>query len=213
MTTGQKVLVIGDDTRSFLGIVRSLGRKGIELHVAPFNFRSPALRSRYVSRICELPFYMGDGTEWLDAVRRLIDREKYQLIIPCDERALLPLDRHRGILETLCKLAIPDRASIATLFDKHNTRLLAEIARRADPQGTARPARRYRRRGQPGVRPAAGDQATAIVLGRPASRTGQRQADRRRDRSRPGPQDGRPRALPHRGFFPGTRTRRIRAGA
>jgi protein-tyrosine-phosphatase/predicted ATP-grasp superfamily ATP-dependent carboligase len=125
VTTGQKVLVIGDDTRSFLGIVRSLGRKGIELHVAPFNFRSPALRSRYISQICELPFYMGDGTEWLDAIRTLIDRERYQLIIPCDERALLPLDRHRDLLEALCKLAIPDRASITTLFDKHNTRQLA----------------------------------------------------------------------------------------
>ncbi len=125
MTTGQKVLVIGDDTRSFLGIVRSLGRKGIELHVAPFNFRSPALKSRYISRICDLPFYMGDGREWLDALRLLIGHEKYRLIIPCDERALLPLDRHREILESLCPLAIPDRASITALFDKHNTRELA----------------------------------------------------------------------------------------
>jgi len=31
----RKALVLGDDTRSFLTIVRSLGRQGIEVHAAP----------------------------------------------------------------------------------------------------------------------------------------------------------------------------------
>ena len=38
-----KALVMGDATRGFLATVRSLGRKGIEVHAAPFDFRAPAL--------------------------------------------------------------------------------------------------------------------------------------------------------------------------
>jgi PleD family two-component response regulator len=40
MSRSTKILVIGDDTRSFLTIVRSLGRAGQIVHVAPSNFRS-----------------------------------------------------------------------------------------------------------------------------------------------------------------------------
>ena len=58
--TGRKVLVIGDDTRSFLVIVRSLGRRGITVHAAPTNFRSSALRSRYISAIHYLPPWTGN---------------------------------------------------------------------------------------------------------------------------------------------------------
>ena len=90
-----KVLVIGDDTRSCLSTVRSLGRRGIEVHAAPFNFRAPALTSRYVSKVHRLPYYSGDGARWLKVMLRLLKRERFALVIACDERSLLPLDRHR----------------------------------------------------------------------------------------------------------------------
>src|SRR3954470_5483629 len=90
-----KILVLGDDTRSFLAIVRSLGRQGIEVHVAPNNFRSPALRSRYIAAVHEIPPWMEDGAEWLSAIQGLLHAEAYDLIIPCDERAILPLQRNR----------------------------------------------------------------------------------------------------------------------
>ena len=53
--TGGKVLVLGDDTRSFLATVRSLGRQGVAVHVAPANFRSPALLSRYIAAVPDQP--------------------------------------------------------------------------------------------------------------------------------------------------------------
>ena len=37
MNAPDKVLVIGDDMRSFLATVRSLGRQGLEVHVAPYD--------------------------------------------------------------------------------------------------------------------------------------------------------------------------------
>jgi hypothetical protein len=82
--TGRKVLVIGDDTRSFLVIVRSLGRRGITVHAAPTNFRSPALRSRYISAIHYLPPWTGDDAGWLSAIEGLLRAERYDLVIPCN---------------------------------------------------------------------------------------------------------------------------------
>jgi len=124
--TSGKVLVLGDDTRSFLTIVRSLGRRGIIVHAAPANFRSPALRSRYIAAIHDLPPWMGDGTEWLRAITRLLRTERYELVIPCNETMLLPLQRHRARLSQLARLAIPDDRSIAVLFDKQKTREIAQ---------------------------------------------------------------------------------------
>ena len=124
--TGGKALVIGDDTRSFLAIVRSLGRAGITIHAAPTNFRSPALRSRYIAAIHDLPPWMGDGAEWLAAVSELLSVQRYDLVIPCNETALLPLQRHSAALSHLARVAIPHDRAIAVLFDKLETRELAE---------------------------------------------------------------------------------------
>ncbi len=116
---------MGDDTRGFLATVRSLGRKRIEVHAAPADFRSPALSSRYIRTLHDLPPWMGDGADWLATMRRLLQEQRFDLVIPCDERNLLPLQRHRDELSAFARLAIPNDAAIHVLFDKHATRELA----------------------------------------------------------------------------------------
>jgi len=123
--SGGKALVFGDDTRSFLAIVRSLGRRGVSVHAAPANFRSPALRSRYIAAVHDIPPWMEDGAEWLRAVTALLRQERYDLVIPCNETALLPLQRHRASLSQFARLALPDDRAISVLFDKQATRELA----------------------------------------------------------------------------------------
>jgi protein-tyrosine-phosphatase/predicted ATP-grasp superfamily ATP-dependent carboligase len=126
MSTPNKVLVIGDDTRSFLSTVRSLGRQGLEVHVAPFNFRSPALASRYIRATHFLPYYLDGGREWLDAIHALLREQRFALVIPCDERGLLPLCLHREELAALCPLAIPSPDALDIYFNKTRTRELAQ---------------------------------------------------------------------------------------
>jgi protein-tyrosine-phosphatase/predicted ATP-grasp superfamily ATP-dependent carboligase len=121
----RKALVIGDDTRSFLATVRSLGRGGVEVHAAPFSFRSPALTSRYISKTHWIPYYVGEGPDWLEAIEELLRREQFAIVIPCDERSLLPLHHHRERFSTLTQLAIPDQYSLDVFFDKNSTRELA----------------------------------------------------------------------------------------
>jgi protein-tyrosine-phosphatase/predicted ATP-grasp superfamily ATP-dependent carboligase len=120
-----KVLVLGDDTRSFLATVRSLGRRGLCVHVAPIDLRSPALRSRYVARIHRLPPYPVDRAKWVEAMHRLLTVESFDLVIPCDDRFVLPFDAHRDSFRTLTTVAIPSTAAITTLFNKEKTKALA----------------------------------------------------------------------------------------
>jgi protein-tyrosine-phosphatase/predicted ATP-grasp superfamily ATP-dependent carboligase len=122
----RKVLVLGDDTRSFLAVVRSIGRQGIEVHAAPLDFTSPALRSRYMTKSHYLPLWVGDGSAWLDAMEALLRAWRFDMVIPCSEVGLLPLARHRERFASLTCLGIPDDRAIAMLFDKQATRELAE---------------------------------------------------------------------------------------
>jgi len=120
-----KVLVLGDDTRSFLAIVRSLGRHGLSVHCAPVNCRSVALRSRYIGKIHMLPPLTGCGSAWLASLEKLLRDQNFTLTIPCSDRSLLPLHAHRHRLAGLTHLAIPEPEHIEILFDKVRTRELA----------------------------------------------------------------------------------------
>jgi protein-tyrosine-phosphatase/predicted ATP-grasp superfamily ATP-dependent carboligase len=125
MNNPAKVLVIGDDTRSFLACVRSLGRQGLEVHVAPQALDLPALASRYIAKVHLLPYYLDGGAEWLEAMRKLLDQEQFDLVLPCEERSLLPLYRHRDEFPPATRLAIPDQGALEAFFDKYQTRSLA----------------------------------------------------------------------------------------
>ena len=117
---------MGDDTRGFLATVRSLGRQGIEVHAAPFDFRAPALSSKYIAAVHDVPPWMGNGEAWRDAMRKLLTTQGFDFVIPCDERNLLPLHHRMAEFEGLARFAIPNRRAIDVLFDKHETRELAE---------------------------------------------------------------------------------------
>ncbi|MBU6206917.1 MAG: ATP-grasp domain-containing protein [Alphaproteobacteria bacterium] len=119
-----KVLVIGDDVRSFLAVVRALGRIGAEVHAAPFDFTSPALASSYIHALHRLPPYGMGAQAWCEALCALVDAEGLELIIPCDDRSVLPLDKFRTQIPT--RLALPNTHAVCVFFDKSDTRALAE---------------------------------------------------------------------------------------
>lgn len=124
-----KVLVMGEDTRSFLACVRSLGRQGIEVHAAPYTLGSAALASRYIQRTHLLPYYVDDGEDWLLAMQALLEREQFDMVLPCEERSLLPLVKHRAVLPGQAVLAVPGVEALSVFFDKWLTRETARSAR------------------------------------------------------------------------------------
>jgi protein-tyrosine-phosphatase/predicted ATP-grasp superfamily ATP-dependent carboligase len=120
------VLVLGDDTRSFLAVVRSLGRRGLGVEAAPFDFASPALRSKYLRAVHRLPPYSITPQGWLEEMARILAAGRYDLIVPLDERSIIPLMAHREDLggEDLpsAPRVLPGQAAFETFFDKQATR-------------------------------------------------------------------------------------------
>lgn len=120
-----RVLVMGDDMRVFLAAVRSLGRSGHEVHAAPREAASPALTSRYVSKVHELPRYSDNPEAWISTLLSVLRENRIDLIVPCCDSAILPLHAHRDRLAEFCA-AIPNERVMLDLFDKQRTRAIAQ---------------------------------------------------------------------------------------
>ncbi|MCE0493276.1 arsenate reductase/protein-tyrosine-phosphatase family protein [Vibrio salinus] len=121
----KKVLVLGEDTRSFLSVIRSLGEAGYSVHVVCYDRTSPALRSRYIETAKFYNYQAFSESEWLDNVISLIDKYQFDLVIPCDERAIYPLWSVRDNLPEQTQLAIANQEALDTLFDKWETKKVA----------------------------------------------------------------------------------------
>jgi len=121
----ERVLVIGDDTRATLAVVRSLGRAGKEVHLAPFNWHSPTTRSRYVARVHELP-RNSRMQSWAEAAAEVLAGWRFDLVIPCCDRGIILIESAPGTFagQTIARPEPTEAA--ARLFDKAQTRALAE---------------------------------------------------------------------------------------
>jgi protein-tyrosine-phosphatase/predicted ATP-grasp superfamily ATP-dependent carboligase len=122
-----KVLVLGDDSRAFLAVVRSLGRHGLAVHVVPFDHGAAALRSRHVAAVHRLPPYNLAPESWVAALGALLAEHRFALVVPTDDRTILPLHRHRASWGAT-RIALPNERAFAAFFDKLATRELALAA-------------------------------------------------------------------------------------
>lgn len=119
----ERVLVFGDDMRIFLAVVRSLGRAGKEVHAVPFNWHSPALKSKYLSMVHHVVRFSDDRVAWRASVLEILRARRFDLVVPCDDRAILAFHVYRQDFADY-PIAIPNPDAIALLFDKECTRQL-----------------------------------------------------------------------------------------
>lgn len=125
-TSTGRVLILGADTRAFLAVVRSLGRRGLEVHVAWCPWNSPSLRSRYIRKIQALPEYRHEDTAWIRSLVELLQRERYDLVVACSDSCILPLQRHRAEIEPAGRLDLLPDDVFETCFNKEKTYDLAQ---------------------------------------------------------------------------------------
>lgn len=116
-------LVIGDDTRSFLSVIRSIASAGMDVDVVTFDNASPALRSKYIQNIYNLNHQSIDIDEWQKSVTDILKNKHYDIVIPCDERAIFPLINSYS--EENTHLLIHNEALTRELFDKSVIRNIA----------------------------------------------------------------------------------------
>jgi len=120
-----KVLVLGQDDRSFLATIRSLGRHGVEVHVAWCPPDAVALRSRYVRAAHVVPPYSPTSATWIEALRHLCARERYDLVLPTNDQTVVPLQRHRTDLADVARLYVLPDVAADVVFDKERCSRLA----------------------------------------------------------------------------------------
>jgi predicted ATP-grasp superfamily ATP-dependent carboligase len=113
-----KVLVLGKSDSSCLTVIRSLGRKGIEVHVAWCPPDAVLLRSRYVRAVHQLPAFSPTEDAWKHAFRALCERERFDLVIPTNDPTIIPLQEHRHELEPHAKIYLLNERAFSVGYDK-----------------------------------------------------------------------------------------------
>ena len=130
----RKVLVLGDDDRMVLPIVRSLARQGIEVHLGWCQQGDPTARSRYVNRHHELPWPSASKHHWLISLNTLVETEKFDLVIPATEQAMFALQTHCEELAARDRFYLLRHDTFESVTDKRATYVLCEELQIPYPQ-------------------------------------------------------------------------------
>jgi protein-tyrosine-phosphatase/predicted ATP-grasp superfamily ATP-dependent carboligase len=116
----KKILILGQGTRSFLSVIRSLGRKGIIVHTANSHPLDLALNSKYISKYFQLSPY-SDSECWKSEILEIVQKEKYDLIIPTDDSPIILLRQILPEIEQYCKTYLLDEKAYSITNSKLNT--------------------------------------------------------------------------------------------
>jgi predicted ATP-grasp superfamily ATP-dependent carboligase len=114
----RKVLVLGKSDSSCLTVVRSLGRQGIEVHLAWCPPDVVLLRSRYVKRVHQLPAFSPTNDAWKRAFVELCQRERYDLVIPTNDPTIIPLQENRHDVEPHARIYLLNERAFEIGYDK-----------------------------------------------------------------------------------------------
>ncbi len=120
------VLVTDADRGSALAIIRSLGRRGWRVIAADAHSGSLGFRSRYAASARIYPAPQSDPVGMVAALRRAVDEERVDLLIPVTDDVILPLSAARDQFAGRCRVAMPEPDQLEIVTNKHRTVELAQ---------------------------------------------------------------------------------------
>ncbi len=120
------MLVVDTDRGSAVAVIRSLGRAGWNVIAADSRRRSLGFRSRYASERVVYPDPETASGSFVDAIERLVDGGRVDLVIPTTDEVIQPLVHARERLERHCRLAVADSDALERVTDKSRTLALAQ---------------------------------------------------------------------------------------
>jgi predicted ATP-grasp superfamily ATP-dependent carboligase len=115
-----KVLVTDGHWRKTLALVRSLGRKGIDVTVGERTFLNTSFFSKYCSRRIVYPSPRRYPDQFIDFMTKEIKENHYECLFPMEEETLLLVAQHREEISRHTYLLIPDLGKIEFVRDKGN---------------------------------------------------------------------------------------------
>ena len=99
--------MLGDSDLAALAIVRSLGRLGLEVHLASFEGSPVTRHSRYVARRHALGHPLADEAGFVGALRHLLATTPFDLVVPTSDKSLVPLMAYRDEIARLSRFVAP----------------------------------------------------------------------------------------------------------
>jgi protein-tyrosine-phosphatase/predicted ATP-grasp superfamily ATP-dependent carboligase len=121
----QAVLVLDADLPSALSIVRALGLHGLTVSVAASGPHPLASYSRHATERLTYPDPLLHETGFIDWLGQRAAENRFGLIIPVTERTVVPIWRHRHLLDDR-RIAVAPSAALEQALDKALTLKLAE---------------------------------------------------------------------------------------
>ncbi|MDD5276194.1 MAG: ATP-grasp domain-containing protein [Methylovulum sp.] len=123
----QKVLVLDGNELSTLSIVRSLGRKNLNVTVASErNSGEPiAGYSKYAKDVFLYANPLANQQEFVAELIDYIKCNSFDLLIPVTDKTVIPLAKHKQEIEQYTLLATPGLLTLEQVSDKNNTFALA----------------------------------------------------------------------------------------
>jgi predicted ATP-grasp superfamily ATP-dependent carboligase len=116
-----RVLVTDAARGSAIAIIRSLGRRGIDVVAADHRPRAPGFRSRFAAQRLLYPDPAAAPDAVIEQLLGEAARREVDLIVPVSDEVLLPLSAARDRFAGVCTLALPDAGALATVIDKGAT--------------------------------------------------------------------------------------------
>lgn len=127
-------VLVDCSTRGGLAVVRSLAKRGVEVHGVAERAENVAFRSRCLSSRTVIRGFLSDPEEAANALALLLQRLSNPLVIPLTDAATVFLDVHRDRFAAQATLALNDAAAIERVLDKSQNLQIAENERIPCPQ-------------------------------------------------------------------------------
>jgi predicted ATP-grasp superfamily ATP-dependent carboligase len=134
------VLVVGAQTAG-LGVVRTLGRRGVPVVVLHYKATDVAHRSRYATEAASVTVPDRDEARFVADLLALADHTGGGLLVPTADEAVVAVSRHRAVLAERFTVACTPWDVTETFIEKRRTYALAEALGVACPQTVVPTAR------------------------------------------------------------------------
>ncbi len=121
-----KALILGNDNRSFLTVIRSLGRKNICIHVGWCDADLYALKSKYISKYHQIPPFSLSNNDWKNCLIKILKDENYDIVIPCHDPSIIPLQLNKKEFSSIAKIYLLYDKVYAIANDKFKMSKLAK---------------------------------------------------------------------------------------
>jgi len=122
-----KVLVTDASDRAALAVIRSLGKKGIEVTAAESSSFNAGFLSRYCKHRALYAPPQRSKKKFVESILGLVKKERFDLLIPVTAFTVIPISENKEDLEKYVRVATPDYETVMKAFDKTQTiRIAAE---------------------------------------------------------------------------------------